>query len=138
MNDDSSRCRSNCPINFALETFGDKWTLLIIRDMMFKGKRRYGEFLASAEGISTNILASRLQRLEASGLIVSSKDPANRGVALYQLSPKGKDLLPVMLAITSWSGRYDALSSAPAAFLEELESDREGLTRKIRAAMEQT
>jgi hypothetical protein len=65
----SDRCRSHCPINFVLETFGDKWTLLVIRDLMFHGKRHYGEFLASDEGISTNILADRLQRLERDGVI---------------------------------------------------------------------
>ena len=69
MTENSKDLRSNCPINFALETFGDKWTLLVIRDLMFKGKRHYGDFLASDEKISTNILADRLHKLEAKGVV---------------------------------------------------------------------
>ena len=77
MKRDEKKYRSHCPINFAQEIFGDKWSLLVIRDLMFKGKKYYGEFLASDEKISTNILADRLEKLEADGLITKSIDNAN-------------------------------------------------------------
>jgi DNA-binding HxlR family transcriptional regulator len=131
MADDSTHCRSHCPINFVLETFGDKWTLLVIRDLMFKGKRHYGEFLASDEGISTNILADRLQRLERNGVIDKQVDPDHQARLIYRLTQKGKDLLPVMLEITAWSGKHDAKTNAPAPLLKALDGDRSGLIAAI-------
>lgn len=128
---DSQHCRSNCPINFILETFGDKWTLLVIRDLMFHGKRYYGEFLDSDERISTNILADRLHRLERDGVISKESDPDNRSRAIYRLTQKGKDLLPVMLEITAWSGKYDSKTNAPRALLRALRKDRGPLIEKI-------
>ena len=128
--------RSNCPINFVLETFGDKWTLLIIRDLMFKGKRYYGDFLASDEKISTNILANRLQRLEANGVIEKRKDPDNHTKFIYSLTPKGKDLLPVMLEITAWSGKYDRYTNTPDWFLEQIKANRPEITAKILSDLE--
>ena len=128
---DSNDCRSHCPINFVLETFGDRWTLLVIRDLMFHGKRHYGDFLASDEGISTNILANRLQRLERDGVIDKEIDPDNRSRAIYRLTQKGKDLLPVMLEITAWSGKYDSKTNAPAALLRALKKNRRPLITKI-------
>jgi DNA-binding HxlR family transcriptional regulator len=134
---DSDLCRSNCPINFVLETFGDKWTLLVIRDLMFHGKRHYSEFLASDEGISTNILANRLQRLEQDGVVEKEVDPNNRSKAIYRLTEKGKDLLPVMLEITAWSGKYDSKTNAPAPFLKALKKDRRPLISKILSELEE-
>ncbi|OZG75513.1 hypothetical protein BTA51_01960 [Hahella sp. CCB-MM4] len=133
----SKDCRSNCPINFILETFGDKWTLLVIRDLMFKGKRHYGDFLASEEKISTNILADRLQRLEERGVINKTIDPNNRSKFIYSLTQKGKDLLPVMLEITAWSGRYDSLTNTPKWFLQALKEDKAGLASKILSELDE-
>jgi DNA-binding HxlR family transcriptional regulator len=127
----SDRCRSHCPINFVLETFGDKWTLLVIRDLMFHGKRHYGEFLASDEGISTNILADRLQRLERDGVIEKKVDPSHGSKVIYRLTEKGRDLIPVMLEITAWSGKYDSKTNAPRAFLKELKGDRRRLSEQL-------
>ena len=76
--------KSDCPINFALELFGDRWTFLIVRDMMFKGKHYYGEFLQSEEKIATNILADRLSLLELSGIVVKSVDPAHASKFIYK------------------------------------------------------
>jgi DNA-binding HxlR family transcriptional regulator len=131
MEPNSGHCRSNCPINFVLEIFGDKWTLLVIRDLMFHGKRYYGEFLVSDEGISTNILAERLQRLEQGGVINKETDPDNRSRVIYRLTQKGKDLLPIMLEITAWSGKYDSKTNAPAPLLKALKNDRRPLIAKI-------
>lgn len=133
MSQSSVSCRSHCPINFMLETFGDRWTLLIVRDLMFKGKRSYGEFLDSEEGISTNILADRLKRLEQGGVIEKSVDPANKSRLFYRLTAKGLDLLPVMLEVTAWSARHDSLSNTPPAFLQAYEADRAGLIAALRA-----
>ncbi|MGD2047174.1 MAG: helix-turn-helix domain-containing protein [Gemmatimonadota bacterium] len=126
-------CRSHCPINYALETFGDKWTLLIIRDLMFKAKSTYGDFLSSDEGMSTNILADRLKRLEKLSLVTRSRDPENGRRWIYALTEKGRDLLPIMLELTRWSAKYDARSNAPEAFVEALRRDREGVIDRIRA-----
>jgi len=127
--------RSACPINYALEIFGDKWTLLILRDLMFKGKDRYGDFQASAEGVSTNILADRLKRLEWHGLVSRSTGESKPSQARpkYLLTRKGQDLLRVMLEITRWSGKYDPDTNADPAVLAALEQDLEGLVARIEA-----
>ncbi|WP_417467717.1 winged helix-turn-helix transcriptional regulator [Maricaulis sp.] len=128
----SDTCRSHCPVNFVLETFGDKWTLLIIRDLMFKGKTTYGEFLQSAERIATNILANRLQRLAEHGIIEKAFLPTNRSVPHYALTQRGKDLLPVMIEITAWSARHDPVTNTPGSFLEAYERDRDALLTQLR------
>lgn len=127
---DSSNCRSNCPINFVLEAFGDRWTLLIVRDLMFKGKSRYGEFLESGEGISTNILAERLLRLVDNG-IISRSIAEDRRSTIYRLTEKGKDLLPIMLEITAWSAKHDRETNAPRDFLSKLQQVREDLVASV-------
>lgn len=126
--------RSTCPINYALESFGDKWTLLIIRDLMFSSKQSFGEFLASSEKISTNILTDRLKHLEAIGIISREVHSENRSKSVYSLTAKGRDLLPIMLEITQWSGRYYEEVSTSKAFLSKLEQDKAGLIRDIRTA----
>jgi DNA-binding HxlR family transcriptional regulator len=94
--------RSNCPLNVALELFGDKWSLLLLRDMLVLGKSRYGEFLDSPEGISTNILASRLKQLEGNGLLEKLADPRDRKTSVYLPTPLGVSLLPVVLEVIRW------------------------------------
>jgi DNA-binding HxlR family transcriptional regulator len=126
----SANCRSNCPINFVLETFGDRWTLLIVRDLMFKGKTKYGDFLKSDEGISTNILAERLQRLEEHGIVVKEASEDGRS-ASYRLTAKGKDLLPIMLEITAWSAKHDSKTNAPSDFLTNLRKARRKLIASV-------
>jgi len=98
--------RSGCPINLGLEVFGDRWTLLIIRDMMFAGKRHFREFLASHEKISTNILADRLAMLVDIGIITRADDPSHRLKAIYSLTEKGIDLLPIIAQISRWSRNH--------------------------------
>ena len=93
--------RSDCPISVALETFGDRWSLLIVRDIVYFGKKSYGDFLASEERIATNILASRLKQLVAAGLL--TRDDARRGQrAAYSLTEAGIQVLPVMVALGNW------------------------------------
>jgi DNA-binding HxlR family transcriptional regulator len=98
--------RSGCPINLGLELFGDKWSLLIIRDLMFAGKRHYREFLGSDEGISSNILADRLAMLMEAGILMRAEDPDHKLKAIYSLTEKGIELLPVIAQISRWSRKY--------------------------------
>ena len=135
---------SKCPITFALEIFGDKWSLIILRDILFKGKRYYGEFLGSAEKISTNILASRLLKLESEGLISKTQDENNLSKYIYRLTDKGKGLLPFMLEIIVWSVKHNPqpetsshiINGAPANLLTRLHKDRQALIKEILVSLE--
>lgn len=98
--------RSHCPINLSLEIFGDTWTLLVLRDMMFAGKRHFRELLQSDEHISSNILADRLARLVANGVITKSDDPTHKQKAIYSLTEKGIALLPIIVQIGAWGSRW--------------------------------
>jgi DNA-binding HxlR family transcriptional regulator len=97
--------RSDCPVNFAVEALGDKWSLVILRDMIFWGKKTYGEFLKSDEKIATNILADRLGYLEREGLITKSPDPKDRRKDIYRPTEKAIGLVPVFIEMISWSAR---------------------------------
>lgn len=123
--------RSHCPINFAQEVFGDKWSLLIIRDLMFKGKKYYSEFLNSDEKISTNILANRLEKLEIDGLITKVIDNENNSKKIYALTQKGIALLPMLLEMIAWSAKYDNKTETPAEFIYKLEGEKESLIREL-------
>ncbi|HYH11563.1 MAG TPA: helix-turn-helix domain-containing protein [Thermomicrobiales bacterium] len=100
------RYRSRCPINMSVEVFGDRWTLLIIRDMMFGGKRHFRELQRSEEHISSNILADRLARLVEAGIITKRDDPSHKQKAIYSLTEQGIDLLPVLAQIGAWGVKY--------------------------------
>jgi DNA-binding HxlR family transcriptional regulator len=127
--------RSSCPVSFALDRFGDKWSLLIVRDLMFRGRHTYGELLDSGEGIATNILADRLQRLESEGIFNKSRDPENRRKYQYQLTKKGMALAPILLEMFRWSGKYDPDTGVPKKFLQQLNKDPEGLLQKIQSGL---
>jgi DNA-binding HxlR family transcriptional regulator len=98
--------RSYCPINLSLELFGDAWTLLVLRDMMFAEKRHFRELLQSAERISSNILADRLARLVENGLLTKADDPTHRQKAIYSLTEKAITLLPIIVQIGAWGSRW--------------------------------
>lgn len=101
-----SKKRSECPISNSLEIFGDKWSLLIIRDLIFYQKSTYGDFLKSDEKIATNILASRLLALEENGIIEKREHPDSKAKVLYRLTNKGIDLLPIIFEIHLWAEKY--------------------------------
>lgn len=124
--------RSDCPINFALETFGDMWSLLIIRDIVYFGKKTYGEFLASDEGMATNILASRLVHLEQKGILVKKPDATDKRKELYLLTDKGLDLIPILLEMANWSAGHDPQTSAPQAWIARVNADKEKMINLIR------
>jgi DNA-binding HxlR family transcriptional regulator len=98
--------RSHCPINLGLEVFGDKWTLLIIRDIMFGGKRHFGELRMSEEKIASNVLADRLSMLEEEGIISKSADPEHKQKLIYSLTEKGIDLVSIIKEVGTWSFKY--------------------------------
>lgn len=123
--------KSNCPINFALELFGDRWTLLIIRDLMFNGKHYYGEFLQSEEKIATNILADRLALLEQSEIVIKTVDTVNKSKYVYRLSPKGIDLLPILIEVMLWSAKYDEHTFIDANFVRSATQERTKVLEEI-------
>lgn len=118
----SNEHRSGCPINLSLEVLGDGWSLLILRDMVFSGKRHFREFLRSEEGISTNILSDRLRKLMEEGMITKSSDPTHKQKAIYSLTEKSIALVPVFAALGAWGSRHLPASeelSVTARVLEE-------------------
>lgn len=127
------RRRSDCPVHYALAAFGDPWTLLIVRDLMFKRRATYTDFLRAEEGIATNILAERLARIEEEGIAVRDPDTAR-----YRLTEKGIALMPVLLEMMAWSASYDPGTAESPAFIERIRTDREALvaelTRSLRNA----
>jgi DNA-binding HxlR family transcriptional regulator len=104
--------RSDCPISAALETIGDKWSLLIVRDIACFGKHSYCEFLASSEGIATNVLANHLRRLERDGILQKEPHPGDRRKDIYTLTEKGLDLIPVLVDLAAWSRGYGVTAGA--------------------------
>jgi DNA-binding HxlR family transcriptional regulator len=128
--------RSDCPINFSLEMFGDKWSLLIVRDIVYFGKKTYGEFLESDESISTNILASRLSQLEQSGILTKQPFEADRRKDIYALTEKGLDLIPVLLEMANWGARHDPETGAPQEWIALVNAHREKMIRLIRETLQ--
>lgn len=128
--------RSDCPINYSLETFGDMWSLLIVRDLVYFGKKTYGEFLSSDEGIATNILASRLERLEQQGILIKTPHETDRRKEVYSLTEKGLDLIPVLLELANWGAQHDPHTSAPRAWIDLVNADRARIIRMIRATVQ--
>ena len=129
--------RSLCPIAYSLDLFGDRWTLLILRDMVFGRKRHYREFQEAGEGIATNILANRLERLESAGLVTKERDPEDAKRYLYTLTSKGLDIIPVLLELIAWGALHDPETPVSPAFLKRIQSDRSGLVDELRARLEE-
>jgi DNA-binding HxlR family transcriptional regulator len=123
--------RSGCPISIALELFGDTWSLLIVRDLMFKGLHTFNEFLNAGEGIASNVLTDRLARLEAAGIIAKHADPQDARRYRYELTPKGVDLAPAMIEIVLWSARHTD-TDAPAATIKRMRTKRAAVIEEVR------
>lgn len=125
---------TGCPFAFALDTFGDRWSLLVVRDLLLKkGRNTFGDFLDGDEGFATNILADRLKYLESEGIVGKARDPDNRRRYIYSLTEKGFDLAPIMVEIIRWSGKYDPRTHAPKKVLERIENDRDGFVAELRS-----
>ena len=123
--------RSGCPISIALELLGDTWSLLIVRDLMFKGRHTYNEFLTAGEGIATNILADRLRRLERAGIVEKRSDPSDGRRAKYRLTAKGVDLAPVLVDLVVWSATHED-TDAPPPVVRQMRADRDACIAEVR------
>ncbi len=121
--------RSGCPISCSLDAWGDKWSLLIVRDLMFSKQCTYGDFLKADEKIATNILASRLQTLEENEIITKSEHPDSKAKVLYKLTQKGIDLLPVMIEINLWAEKYFTLAEERKALLKDIKKGKEAFIK---------
>jgi DNA-binding HxlR family transcriptional regulator len=131
------RRRSDCPIHFALEIFGDRWSLLLVRDIVLFGKHTYGDFLRSEEQIATNILAARLAFLEREGILHKTPHATDKRKDVYTLTEKGLDLIPMLLDIVVWSATYDPETDAPKEFVERIRTDKEHLIKEITETVRQ-
>lgn len=124
--------RSDCPISYALEILGDRWSLLVLRDLLLEDRRRFKEFLGAGEGIATNVLADRLRRLERRGLLRRVADPADGRQVLYYPTEIALGLVPMLVEMVAWGSRNDPRTAVDEAFLRQFEEDREGLVESIK------
>jgi DNA-binding HxlR family transcriptional regulator len=122
--------RSLCPLNASVEILGDRWSLLIIRDMMLRGFNSYKQFLDSYEGIATNILANRLAKLEANAIISGQPDPADGRKIIYRLTAKGMDLAPVLTEMVLWAAAHEKVENQP--LIREIQKDKPKFLATIR------
>ncbi|KZN59822.1 hypothetical protein N473_02600 [Pseudoalteromonas luteoviolacea CPMOR-1] len=129
--------RSDCPISNVLDIVGDKWSLLIIRDLMFFGKHSYSELQNSEEKMATNILSSRLEKLETHGLINKQPDKKDKRKKVYQLTASGIDLLPILLEMILWSAKHAPELTIPTQLVERAQSDKAGLIDELIANINQ-
>src|SRR5436309_15844877 len=123
--------RSGCPVSVSLEILGDRWSLLIIRDLMIRGFRTFKEFQESGEGIATNILADRLDKLEAAGIITAESEETDGRRVNHRLTEKGIGLAPVLVELLFWGARHEE-TGAPCAIIENMEKNRQVLLAEVR------
>ena len=128
--------RSDCPISVCLDLVGDRWTMLVIRDMVMFGAQRFSEFQSGKEGIATNILSDRLQRLTEGGIVRCSSDPEDGRRKIYRLTEKGIDLVPILIDLARWGATHDPNTGIPADFKKRVENDRDGVIAALRAQLE--
>lgn len=128
--------RSDCPVSCSLDIWGDKWSLLIIRDLMFSKECTYGDFLKAPERIATNILASRLLALEENEMIEKLEHPESKAKVLYRLTRKGIDLLPIMIEINLWAEKYFPIPADRKKMLKEVKKDKAGFIKAMTKELE--
>ena len=126
----SPKRRSGCPLNASVEMLGDRWSLLILRDMMLRGFRSYKQFLESYEGIATNILADRLRKLEAYGIIAAEPDPSDGRKLIYSLTARGIDLAPVLTEMVLWAAAHEDTENQ--ALVRLMQKDKQQFIAEIR------
>ncbi len=122
--------RSECPLNASVEMLGDRWSLLIIRDMMLEGARTYNEFLECYEGIATNILADRLRKLVANGIIIAKPDRSDRRKWIYRLTAKGIDLAPILTEMVLWASAHE--DTGNQSLVRLMRQDKEKFLAEVR------
>jgi len=123
--------RSGCPVSVSLERFGDRWSLLLIRDMMVRGYRTFKEFQQSGEGIATNILADRLDRLRTAGIVETEPDERDGRRVIYRLTEKGIDLAPVMLELLLWAAKWEE-TGTPCEVMTQMGASRGAVLEEVR------
>jgi DNA-binding HxlR family transcriptional regulator len=130
--------RSFCPISSALDLLGDKWSLIIVRDIALLGKNTFKQFLESDEKIATNILSDRLSRLESQGIVSKNDHPHNKVMKVYRLTQKGIDLLPILFDVVLWSDKYLEIADEGRVLAEEIRKDRQGLLERLTKELSQS
>src|SRR3954451_15888514 len=115
----------------SLEVFGDRWSLLIVRDLMVRGYRTFKEFAESGEGIATNILSARLKKLQGAGIITAGEEPEDSRRVHYELTERGISLAPVLLELLIWAAHHEE-TGAPCAVIEHMASNREQVLKEVR------
>ena len=128
--------RSGCPLSVSLERFGDRWSLLIVRDLMVRGYRTFSEFQHSGEGIATNILSDRLRKLEEAGILTTEPSEEDGRSGHYRLTCKGIALAPVLLELLIWSARHEE-TAAPCPFIDHMDRSREAVLAEVYRRWEQ-
>ena len=128
--------RSGCPVSISLEMLGDRWSLLIVRDLMVRGFRTFREFRDSGEGIATNILADRLRKLESAGIVTVEAEETDARRVNYRLTEKGIGLAPVLLDLLIWGSRYEG-ARTPRGLVEKMEKQREEFLAEVRRRWEE-
>ena len=128
---ETNKKRSDCPLSCSLDIFGDKWSLLIIRDLIFFKKCTYNDFLKSSEGIATNILASRLKALEENGVIEKLEHPGSKAKILYRLTRKGIDLLPILMEVYIWADKYFTIPADIRSTIKDAKKDKEAFLKRM-------
>jgi len=131
----NAKRRSECPLNATVEMLGDRWSLLIIRDMMLGGFRTYKQFMECYEGIATNILADRLRRLTANGIVTAAPDPRDGRRLIYQLTPKGIGLAPVLTEMVLWAAAHE--DTGNQALVQFMRADKNGFLAGVRERWEE-
>jgi DNA-binding HxlR family transcriptional regulator len=125
-----AKWRSECPLNASVEMLGDRWSLLIIRDMMLRGFRTYKEFMENYEGIATNILADRLRKLMAYKIITAEADPSDGRKLIYSLTEKGIDLAPVLTEMVLWAATHE--DTGNQALVKQMQADKKKFLEDVR------
>ena len=131
----NAKRRSECPLNASVEMLGDRWSLLIIRDMMLRGFRTYKQFMECYEGIATNILADRLRRLTTNGIVTAAPDPRDGRKLIYLLTAKGIDLAPVLTEMVLWAAAHE--DTGNQALVRQMRADKERFLAGVRERWEE-
>jgi len=131
----NAKRRSECPLNVSVEMLGDRWSLLIIRDMMLRGFRTYKQFMECYEGIATNILADRLRRLTSNGIVTAAPDPRDGRKLIYLLTAKGIDLAPVLTEMVLWAAAHE--DTGNQALVRQMRADKRRFLAGVRERWEE-
>lgn len=128
--------KSDCAINYSLENIGDPWSLLIVRDIVYYGKKTFSEFLDSSERIGTNTLSRRLAELEKKGILAKKIDGTDKRKETYSLTDKGLDLIPLLFDLAEWGAAHDAKTGASAKWTATLKRRKEEVIKRTRKTVQ--